>query len=59
MNGKTAGRLIVWIYFIAVILLGFCYWSRPVRSDQFELAVSQWTGIFSLRAADGLYSSNK
>ena len=52
MNGKTAGRLIVWIYFIAVILLGFCYWSRPVRSDQFELAVNQWKGIFNSVVSD-------
>jgi len=46
MNMKTAGRVMIWIYFVAVIVLGIWYWTRPVRVDQIDLAGNAWKGIW-------------
>jgi len=46
MNIKTVGRMMIWIYFVAVIGLGAWYWSRPVRVEQVEVAGRVWKGIW-------------
>jgi len=38
-------RVLIALYLISVFFLGYWYWMRPVRADQFKAAQENWRGL--------------
>lgn len=35
-------RILITLYMLSIIALGYWYWMRPVRADQINTAYSKW-----------------
>jgi len=42
---RIAVSTLVWIYLLIILCIGYWYWMRPVRADQFKSAQDEWRGI--------------
>jgi len=38
-------RLLLLVYLVCIVCLGYWYWMRPVRADQFKSAQEKWRAI--------------
>jgi hypothetical protein len=43
--GHAIISILIPIYFISILCLGYWYWMRPVRADQFKDAQTKWRAI--------------
>jgi hypothetical protein len=44
-TGSVVIRFLLLLYFLSIPMLGYWYWMRPVRVDQFKNAQEKWRAI--------------